>query len=179
VSQDPEAIRRDIENTQSRMGETVEALAYKADVPARSRDAVSDRVEAIKGKVSDAIGSATGAVSGAASSVRSKAGSAASAMPSREDAAEGLRTMGSFASRNPLGIAIGSVAVGFLIGLCLPVSDIERDRVGQLGEQMTDQAKAAASSALEQGKAAVTQAIGDALTGPPQTQAETPPGTYS
>jgi ElaB/YqjD/DUF883 family membrane-anchored ribosome-binding protein len=154
VSQDPEAIRRDIEDTQSRMGETVEALAYKADVPARTRDAVNDRVETIKGKVSDVIGSATGAMRGAAN-----------AMPSRDDAAEGLRTMNSFASSNPLGIAIGAVAVGFLVGLLLPVSDIERERVGQLGEQMTDQAKAAASSAIEQGKAAVTQAIGDAITG--------------
>ena len=134
------------------MGDTVEALAYKADVPARTRDAVNDRVDAIKGAVS-------GAVTGAAN-----------ALPSREDAAQGLRTVGSVASQNPLGLAIGSIAVGFLVGLCLPVSDIERDRVGRLGEQMTDQAKAAAGSAIEQGKAAVTQAIGDALTTTPQSQ---------
>jgi len=170
VSQDPEAIRRDIEDTQTRMGETVEALAYKADVPSRTRDAVNDRVEAIKGRVSDAMSSAKGAVTGAAAS-------AANAMPSREDAAEGLHTIGSVASRNPLGIAIGAAAVGFLVGLCLPVTDIERERVGRLGEQMTDQAKAAAGSAIEQGKVAVTQAIGDAITGSPQSQ--TPPGGYS
>lgn len=164
MSQDPEAIRRDIEDTQARMGETVEALAYKTDVPARTRDAVNDRVDAIKG-----------AVSGAASNVRSVASNAANALPSREDAAEGWRTVGSLASQNPLGVAIGALAVGFLVGLCLPVSDIERDRVGRLGEQMTDQAKAAAGDAIEQGKVAVTQAIGDALTRSPQSQA----GTYS
>jgi uncharacterized protein DUF3618 len=181
VSQDPEAIRRDIEDTQTRMGETVEALAYKADVPARTRDAVNDRVEAIKGRVSDAVSSAKGAVTGAAASVRTSAagaaGTAANAIPSREDAVEGLRTINSMASSNPLGIAIGAAAVGFLVGLCLPVTDIERERVGRLGEQMTDQAKAAAGSAIEQGKAAVTQAIGDAITGSPQSQ--TPPSSYS
>ena len=150
MSQDPEAVRRNIEDTQTRMGETVEALAYKTDVPARTRDAVNDRVDAIKGAVSGAL-------------------------PSREDAAEGWRTVSSLASQNPLGVAIGALAVGFLVGLCLPVSDIERDRVGRLGEQMTDQAKAAAGDAIEQGKAAVTQAIGDALTRSPQSQA----GTYS
>lgn len=93
MNQDPQAIRRDIEDTQIRMGETVEALAYKADVPSRTRDAVNDRVETIKGKVADAIGSATGVVRGAAN-----------AMP----------------SRNALSIAIGAAAVGFLVGLLLP-----------------------------------------------------------
>jgi hypothetical protein len=47
----------------------------------------------------------------------------------------------------------------------LPVSDLERDRVGRLGERMTEQAKSAASDALEQGKAVVTQALGDAISG--------------
>lgn len=152
------------------MGETVEALAYKTDVPARTRDAVNDRIDTIKGAVTDVAMNVRASAANAASS-------AANAMPSREDAAESSRAMGSLASRNPLGIAIGSVAVGFLVGLCLPVSDIERDRVGQLGEQMTDQAKAAASNAIEQGKAAVTQAIGDALTTSPQSQ--TYPERYS
>ncbi|HLX26675.1 MAG TPA: DUF3618 domain-containing protein [Candidatus Cybelea sp.] len=170
MSQDPEAIRRDIEDTQTRMGETVEALAYKTDVPARTRDAVNDRIDTIKGAV-------TGVAANVRASAANAASSAANAIPSREDAAESLRAMNSLASRNPLGIAIGSVAVGFLVGLCLPVSDIERDRVGQLGEQMTDQAKAAASNAIEQGKAAVTQAIGDALTTSPQSQ--TYPERYS
>ena len=81
-------------------------------------------------------------------------------MPS---AGEGLRSIRSAAARNPLGLAIGSVAAGFLVGLCLPVSKVERERVGLLGERMTAQAKTAAADAIEEGKAAVTHAIGDAL----------------
>lgn len=77
---------------------------------------------------------------------------------------EGLGALRSAAAQNPLGLAIGSVAIGFLVGLCLPVTDIERERVGRIGERMTEQAKSAAADAIEQGKAAVTQAIGDALT---------------
>ncbi|HYL27967.1 MAG TPA: hypothetical protein VEW74_09050, partial [Candidatus Nitrosotalea sp.] len=87
---------------------------------------------------------------------------AAASLPSPSEGLQSLRTL---AADNPLGLAIGSIAVGFLVGLCLPVSDIERERVGRLGEQMTEQAKSAASDALAQGKAAVTQAIGDALAG--------------
>lgn len=155
MSQDPEAIREDIESTRTRMGETVEAIAYKTDLPSRARDSVNERIETIKGKVSDTLASATGAMSGAASTATSTVGNVAGAMP----------------SANPLGLAIGAVAVGFLVGLCLPVTDIERDRVGKIGEQMTEQAKSAAAGAIEQGKAAMTQAIGDVISGSAQTQA--------
>lgn len=135
------------------MGETVEAIAYKTDFPSRARDSINERIETIKGKVSDTFSSASDAVA---------------AMP---NPAAGLRTAGSIASANPLGLAIGAVAVGFLVGLCLPVSDLERERVGKIGEQMTEQAKSAAAGAIEQGKAVVTQAIGDVISGNTQTQA--------
>lgn len=175
MDQNPEAIRRDIEDTQARIGDTVEALAYKTDVPARARDAVNDRVDAIKGKISGAVSTAGGAagavgdaIGDATSSVKDTAANAVAAIPSPSQA---VRTIGTIASNNPLGLAIGSIAAGFLIGLCLPVSDIERDRVGRIGEQMTDKAKSAAADAVEQGKAAVTQAIGDAISGSAHKQA--------
>jgi len=175
VDQNPDAIRRDIEQTQARMGDTVEALAYKTDVPARARDAINDRVDAIKGRASDivstasdAVGAAGDAIGDAAAGAKEKVASAVAAMPSPSQA---VQTIGTIASNNPLGLAIGSIAAGFLIGLCLPVSDIERDRVGRIGERMTEQAKSAAADAVEQGKAAVTQAIGDALSGTAQNQA--------
>ena len=156
MSQDPNVIRQDIADTQARMGDTVEALAYKADVPARARDAVNDRVDALKSKVSGAVASVTSAVSDAQGAIST----AAAAVPSPS---ESLSVVRSVAADNPLGLVIGSVAAGFLIGLCLPVSDLERERVGRLGERMTEQAKSAATEAIEQGKAAVTQAIGDAI----------------
>lgn len=132
MERDPENIRADIEATQARMSDTAEALAYKADLPSRAREAISERVETVKGSVADGVASV---------------------------------------SRNPLGIAIGAVAVGFLAGLVLPVSDLERDRVGPVGEQLTENAKSAAASAIEQGKAAVSQAVTDALSGTSSRQA--------
>lgn len=158
MSQDPNLIRQDIAETQARMGDTVEALAHKADVPSRARDAVNERVDAVKGKVSHAVTSITEAASDAKGSIAN----AAAAMPS---AGESLNALRSVAVGNPLGLVIGSVAAGFLIGLCLPVSGLERERVGRLGERMTEQAKTAATEAIEQGKVAVTQAIGDVISG--------------
>jgi hypothetical protein len=160
VRQDPDLIRQDIEETQSQMGDTVEAPAYKADIPSRARDAMNERMDAMKGSVFGAVASIADAASGAKSTV-------ANALATMPSAGAGVRTLGSAAAENPLGLAIGSIAVGFLVGLCLPVSDVERDLVGRLGERMTEQAKTAAVDAIENGKAAVTQAIGEAISGAP------------
>ncbi|MGA8097788.1 MAG: DUF3618 domain-containing protein [Candidatus Cybelea sp.] len=164
MSKDPDLIRQDIEETQFRMGETVEALAYKADIPSRARDAMNDRVDEIRRSVSGAIASVADAASGAKSTV-------ANTVAGMPTPGAGVRTLRSAAAENPLGVAIGSIAVGFLIGLCLPVSDLERDRVGRLGERMTEQAKTAATDAIEHGKAAVTQALGDAISSAAQPSA--------
>ena len=183
MDQDPEALKRDIEETRGRMGDTVEALAYKTDVPARTKDAVNDRVEGIKGAISGVVDSAKSALGGATASAqaatanaadavadaRSSAGDAVTqaraALPSSAEAKERFEKVRSLAERNPLGIGLGAMAAGFLIGLLLPVGEIEREQVGSLGEQMVDNAKATADNALEQGKAAITQAVGDALHG--------------
>jgi hypothetical protein len=183
MDQDPEAIKRDMDETRARMGETVEALAYKTDVPARAKDAVNDRVEGIKGAISGVVDSAKGALGGATASAQAATAKTADAvgsvqssatdavtqararLPSGVAATERFNGVRSLAERNPLGLGIGAIAAGFLIGLVLPVSDIERDQVGPLGEQMVGGAKAAADEAIEHGKATITQALGDALQG--------------
>ena len=60
MGQEPDAIRQDIEQTRTEMSETVEAVGYKADVPSRAKDAVSDKVENMKSKVSDTATRAKG-----------------------------------------------------------------------------------------------------------------------
>jgi hypothetical protein len=52
MGQDPDAIREDIEQTRADMSETVEAIGYKADVPSRAKDKVSQTVDNMKNKVS-------------------------------------------------------------------------------------------------------------------------------
>jgi DNA-binding XRE family transcriptional regulator len=48
-TQDPEQVERDIEQTREELGETVEALARKADVKAQAKQ----RIEDVKGSVSE------------------------------------------------------------------------------------------------------------------------------
>jgi ElaB/YqjD/DUF883 family membrane-anchored ribosome-binding protein len=45
---DPEQIRRDIEQTREELGDSVEALAAKADVKAQAKRQVEDRKEALR-----------------------------------------------------------------------------------------------------------------------------------
>ena len=50
MGQDPDAIRREIEQTRNEMGETMDALGYKADVKSRARENVQEKKDAVKGK---------------------------------------------------------------------------------------------------------------------------------
>ena len=48
-------IREDIEQTRERMGETVEAIGYKADVKSRVRENVAEKKDAVVSRVSGAV----------------------------------------------------------------------------------------------------------------------------
>ena len=51
MGQDPDMIRRDIEDTRERMGETVDALGYKTDVKSRAKESVTEKVDTVKEKL--------------------------------------------------------------------------------------------------------------------------------
>jgi hypothetical protein len=53
VGQDPGEIREEIEATRDRMSETADALAYKVNVPARTKEKVAARKDALLSKVRD------------------------------------------------------------------------------------------------------------------------------
>jgi gas vesicle protein len=134
MGQDPEVIRRDIEQTRERMGQTVEALGYKADVPTRTREAVSGRVTAVKERIT-----------GAADSVNE-------ATPGTGDVKQVARKSAGLAQENPLGLAIGSVAVGFLAGMLIPSTRVEDEKLGPVADQVKEQARQTGQDALEHGK---------------------------
>jgi gas vesicle protein len=128
MGEDPGQIRQDIEETRGQMGETVEALGYKADVPARARD----RVDTIKSKV-------TGST------------------PSSGDMKQGARQAAGMAQENPLGLAIGAVAVGFVAGLAVPSTKVEDERIGPMADQLKEKAKETGQEAVERGRDVVAQ----------------------
>ena len=54
MGEDPAAIREEIEGTRARMGETVDALGYKADVPSRAKESITGKVQGAKAKITGA-----------------------------------------------------------------------------------------------------------------------------
>jgi len=53
---------------------------------------------------------------------------------------------------NPLGLAVGAAAVGFLAGMLIPSTKIEDERIGPMADQVKEQAKQTGHEALEHGK---------------------------
>jgi gas vesicle protein len=132
MGEDPGTIRKDIEETRTQMGETVEALGYKADVPSRAKESVQDKVDTVKSKI-------TGVT------------------PDTGQVKDGAKRAASTAQSNPLGLAVGALAAGFLVGMLIPETQKEHETLGVLSAQVTDQVKSTAQEALEHGKQVAQQ----------------------
>jgi len=172
VGQDPEQIRDEIEQTRQEMGETVGAISYKTDLKSRTRDKVSDTKEKITGKASDVkdrvTGSAadvkdrvTGPSSGGdsgPSALSTATDKLHSATPDADEVKRKARRAASVAQENPLGLAVGSIALGFLAGALIPTTDVENEKIGPIADQLKDEAKSTGHEVVERGKAVAQQA---------------------
>lgn len=119
------------------MGETVDALSAKADVPGRMKGYVEEKKEAVTSKV-------TGAREQVADDGSQLAGQA--------------RKGAGIAKENPLGLAIGSIAAGFVVGMLLPTSRVENERLGPIADQVKDQVREVGGEAIEHGKQVAQEA---------------------
>ena len=140
MGEDPDRIRREIEATREEMGETVDALTYKADVKSRAKEKVVDTKESLKAKVvgtTDRVGEAT---------------------PDSEQVKANARRAAGVAQENPLGLAVGSVAAGFIVGLLLPSSRVEDQKLGPIADDVKEKAKETGQEALQRGQQVAQEA---------------------
>jgi gas vesicle protein len=134
MGEDPDAIRDEIADTRERMGDTIDALGYKADVKSRAKDNVSGKVDSVKERLG-------------------LAGQKASDMtPDTEQVKGQARKAAGIAQENPLGLAVGAAAAGFLVGMLVPSSRVEDEKLGPMADRVKDQAKETGQEALERGK---------------------------
>ena len=133
MGQDPGQIREDIERTREQMSDTVGAIGYKADVPSRTKEKVTEKKDAVVSKV-------TGAT------------------PDADEVKDGARRAKGIAQENPLGLAIGGAAVGFLVGLSLPSTPVEDEKLGPMADDVKAKAQETGREALERGKQAAQDA---------------------
>jgi len=160
MGQEPDEIREEIERTRAEMGETVDAIGYKADVPARAREKVSGTVDNLKEKVSDTATRAKETVTGTTSQVGERV---SDATPSRGQVKRTARRAAGLAQENPLGLAAGAIALGFLAGLAVPSTRVENQRLGGVADQVKDRVKQTGQEAFERGKDVVQQAAQSAV----------------
>ncbi len=93
----PDEIREEIEETRGEMGETVEALAEKADVKAQARQKIDELKQSALAKKQELVGKAKQA--------------------SPDSASGGAQNVTAKARENPLPLAVGgALVVGFLLG---------------------------------------------------------------
>ena len=143
MGQDPDAIRAEVEQTRQRMGDTVEALAYKSNVKTRAKESVTGRIDDLKAKVSGAT-------------------------PSSNEVAHGARRAAGIAQENPIGLALGAVAVGFVAGMLVPSTRVEDEKIGPMADEVKDRAAQTGQQALEHGK----EVAGDVAEAAKQTAQE-------
>jgi hypothetical protein len=140
MGQDPSAIREEIEQTRARMGDTVEAIGYKTDVKSRAKDSVQEKIGGVRERI-------TG--------VREST-------PSGDDVKQGAQKAVGVAESNPIGLGVAALAGGFLIGMLIPSTNIENEKLGPVSTQVKDQAKETASEAVDRGKQVAQEAASSA-----------------
>ena len=144
----------EIEQTRAEMGETVDALGYKTDVKARAKDSIQDKKESVMGVAS----SAKERLVGAGQTVGDKT-------PDSDQVKHQARRAKSVAQENPLGLAVGAVAVGFLAGMLIPSTRVEDEKMGAISDDVIDRAKETGQEALERGKQVAQEAAQSAAEG--------------
>jgi hypothetical protein len=138
------------------MSETVEAVGYKADVSSRAKEKVSEKMDNVKSKVSNTATRAKEAVVGTASRAgdvaSGTAGRVSDTVPSGGEVKQTTRRAAGLAKENPLGLAIGAAALGFLAGLAVPSTRVENEKLGPVADQVKDRVKETGQEALDRGK---------------------------
>ena len=156
MGEDPDTIRDEIADTRERMGETIDALGYKADVKSRAKESIQEKKDSAKESIVGATQSVKEKIVGAGSSVgdsvSSVGGSVSDKTPDAGQVKHQAKRAVGVAQSNPLGLAIGSVAVGFIAGMLIPSTRVEDEKLGPVADDVKERAKQTGQEALEHGK---------------------------
>jgi hypothetical protein len=140
MAQRSDELKSEIEQTRERMGETADALAYKADVPTRTKEWIGEKKDAV-------VSTVTGATS-----------KVSDATPDGQQVTQSVGRLKRLAERNPIGLVIGGAAVGFIAGVLTPATRIEDERIGQVADEVKATAAEVGREALDRGTDVVQEA---------------------
>lgn len=136
---------REVEDARRRVAEDVQSVAYNANVVDRAKERAQDRVDDAKQMMSDRVRSAREKLESARDSMR-----------------DSMRNMPMNPTENPIAMMLGGLAVGFLIGMVLPVTRFESERIGPMTDEMKERMRQAGSEAMRRGTEVIKETIDSA-----------------
>jgi hypothetical protein len=95
-----------------------------------------------------------GALGEAVDTMKHHVGEATTQLTERLPSTDDLR---SAVAENPLAVVGGAFALGLLTGLVVPVSTVERSRIGPLRDSLVDRAGDVAADVMEHGKQVIAE----------------------
>jgi hypothetical protein len=184
-SDEVEDIRAQIDETRENLGESVGALAYKADVKNRGKEVIEDKKEVVMEKVDElkqklpGVGDNGGGDGGPGmgekvkdklpdpSALKDKLpdGEAIKdklpdGAPSAEDVKAKAQDAAQTAKDHPIALAAGAAAVGLAAGLAVPETDMEREKLAPHAQQARQQVEGKVKDTVAQVKSGAQDAAG-------------------
>ena len=119
---------------------------------------IREEIEETRGEMGDTV-----AALGYKADVKSRVKDRISgSTPDTGEVKAGAKRAVGVAQENPLGLAVGAVAVGFLAGMVVPSTRVEDEKVGPLADDVKERVKETGQEALERGKEVAQEAAGAA-----------------
>jgi ElaB/YqjD/DUF883 family membrane-anchored ribosome-binding protein len=138
---------REVEQARQRVAQDVRSVAENANVVERAKENVQGKVDDAKSAMSDQVRTA-----------RDKLADARDTMStSMQSMRENIGNMNPM--ENPIGMLLAGLAVGFLIGLVLPVTRFEAERIGPMTEDMKDRVRQAGTEVVRRGGEVIKDTI--------------------
>jgi len=138
---------REVELARERVAQDVRNVAENANVVQRTKENVQGRIDDARGAMTDRVSDVRDKLSDARDNIASNLGSM------REN-------MGSVnPMENPVAMLIGGLAIGFLIGMVLPVSQFESERIGPMTDDMKDRVRQARTEVVRRGSEVIKETI--------------------
>jgi hypothetical protein len=132
-----------------------------ADGAGTAKDAVIDGAGSLKGAagsgahaVGETASSARDAVAGGIEGARGGAGSLSDNLPG---ARAGARDAARFARSNPVGVALGALAVGIAAGVLIPSTRVEQEQMAPVADELRERGDEIGRQAMERGRQAADE----------------------
>lgn len=131
---------REVEQARERVAQDVRNVAENANVVQRTKENVQGKIDDARDAVGDRV-----------SDVRDKLASNLGSMRANMGNVNPLE--------NPVAMLIGGLAIGFLIGMVLPVSQFESERIGPMTDDVKDRMRQAGSEVMRRGSEVIKETI--------------------